>query len=99
MAERDLTRTGVEVDSSASPPGCRWAGEAGVETGAARCPHCWFEGRGWGPVYPALDCTSGTSLPSHRRGPTASRRTLPPIPRIAASPSGWPTYPESRRRN
>ncbi|OSC37513.1 phosphatidylinositol mannoside acyltransferase [Mycobacterium decipiens] len=61
MAERDLTRTGVEVDFFGAPTRMP-AGPAklAIETGAALLPtHCWFEGRGWGfRVYPALDCTS-----------------------------------------
>lgn len=62
MAERDLTRTGVEVDFFGEPTRMPVGpAELAVETGAALLPtHCWFEGRGWGfQVYPALDCTSG----------------------------------------
>ncbi len=62
MAERDLTRTGVEVDFFGEPTRMP-AGPAklAIDTGAALLPaHCWFEGDGWGfRVYPALDCTSG----------------------------------------
>lgn len=65
MAERDLTRTGIEVDFFGEPTRMP-AGPAklAIETGAALLPaHCWFEdsgGRqGWGfAVYPALDCAS-----------------------------------------
>ncbi len=104
MAERDLTRTGVEVDFFGEPPGCRWgrrswrsrpvrhccphiAGSRAA-AGVSRCIRRW--------IAPAV-----TSLPSHRRWPTASRRTLPPIPRIGTccSPSGWPTYPNRGGRN
>ncbi|HUH69696.1 MAG TPA: phosphatidylinositol mannoside acyltransferase [Mycobacterium sp.] len=65
MAERDLTRTGVEVEFFGEPTRMP-AGPAklAIETGAALLPaHCWFEGnddQGWGfSVHPALDCTSG----------------------------------------
>jgi lauroyl/myristoyl acyltransferase len=62
MAERDLTRTGVEVDffgeATRMPAG---PAKLAIETGAALCPaHCWNEGDGW-PVWiqSPLDCTSG----------------------------------------
>ena len=62
MAERDLTRTGVEVDFFGEPTRMP-AGPAklAIETGAALLPtHCWFEGDGWGfKMHPPLDCTSG----------------------------------------
>lgn len=62
MAERDLTRTGVEVDFFGEPTRMP-AGPAklAVATGAALLPvHCWFEGDGWGfHVFPPLDCGSG----------------------------------------
>jgi lauroyl/myristoyl acyltransferase len=62
MAERDLTRTGVEVDFFGEPTRMP-AGPAklAIETGAALLPaHSWFEGEGWGQsMHPALDCTSG----------------------------------------
>ena len=66
MAERDLTRTGVEVDFFGEPTRMP-AGPAklALETGAVLCPvHCWFDdetrGEGWGfSIHPALDCTSG----------------------------------------
>jgi lauroyl/myristoyl acyltransferase len=66
MAERDLTRTGVEVDFFGEPTRMP-AGPAKlvIETGAVLCPvHCWFEGstrrEGWGFwIQPPLDCTSG----------------------------------------
>ncbi|CAM4436557.1 Phosphatidylinositol mannoside acyltransferase [Mycobacterium basiliense] len=62
MAERDLTRTGVEVDffgeSTRMPAG---PAKLAIETGAALLPtHCWFENKGWGfSVSPALDRSSG----------------------------------------
>ncbi|ORV61594.1 phosphatidylinositol mannoside acyltransferase [Mycobacterium europaeum] len=62
MAERDLTRTGVEVDFFGEPTRMP-AGPAklAIETGAALLPaHCWFEGDGWGcNMQPPLDCGSG----------------------------------------
>jgi KDO2-lipid IV(A) lauroyltransferase len=62
MAERDLTRTGVEVDFFGEPTRMP-AGPAklAIETGAALLPvHCWFEGDGWRESIQApLDCSSG----------------------------------------
>jgi phosphatidylinositol dimannoside acyltransferase len=62
MAERDLTRTGVEVEFFGEPTRMP-AGSAklAIETGAALLPvHCWYEVNGWGQsIHPALDCTSG----------------------------------------
>jgi KDO2-lipid IV(A) lauroyltransferase len=62
MAERDLTRTGVEVEFFGEPTRMP-AGPAklAVATGAALVPaHCWFEGGGWGvDLQPPLDCSSG----------------------------------------
>ncbi len=62
MAERDLTRTGVQVDFFGEPTRMP-AGPAklAIETGAALLPsHCWFEGdrsRVW--MQPPLDTSSG----------------------------------------
>jgi phosphatidylinositol dimannoside acyltransferase len=65
MADRDLTRTGVEVDffgeATRMPAG---PAKLAIATGAALLPvHCWFEDRdvqGWGiDLQPALDCSSG----------------------------------------
>ncbi|MGH7736106.1 MAG: phosphatidylinositol mannoside acyltransferase, partial [Gemmatimonadales bacterium] len=62
MAERDLTRTGVQVDFFGEPTRMP-AGPAklAIETGAALLPvHCWFEDDGWGvTICPALDCAGG----------------------------------------
>ena len=65
MAERDLTRTGVEVEFFGEPTRMP-AGPAklAIATGAALLPaHCWFEDlevQGWRcSMHPALDCTSG----------------------------------------
>jgi phosphatidylinositol dimannoside acyltransferase len=62
MAERDLTRTGVQVDFFGEPTRMP-AGSAklAIATGAALLPvHCWFEPQGWGiSIHPALDCTGG----------------------------------------
>ncbi|WP_231639719.1 phosphatidylinositol mannoside acyltransferase [Mycobacterium sp. Marseille-P9652] len=62
MAERDLTRSGVEVDFFGEPTRMP-AGPAklAIETGAALLPaHCWYEADGsrvW--IQPPLDCSSG----------------------------------------
>lgn len=62
MAERDLTRTGVQVDffgeSTRMPAG---PAKLAIETGAPLLPvHCWFDGDGWGVcIEPELDCSSG----------------------------------------
>jgi len=62
MAERDLTRTGVQVDFFGEPTRMP-AGPAklALETGAALVPsHCWFEGEGWAvSLQPPLNCSSG----------------------------------------
>ncbi|OIN79952.1 phosphatidylinositol mannoside acyltransferase [Mycobacterium malmoense] len=62
MAERDLTRTGVEVEFFGEPTRMP-AGPAklAIATGAALLPvHCWFEENGWKQsIHPALDCTGG----------------------------------------
>ncbi|HZQ32263.1 MAG TPA: phosphatidylinositol mannoside acyltransferase [Mycobacterium sp.] len=62
MAERDLTRTGVQVEffgeATRMPAG---SARLAIETGAALLPvHCWFERDGWGLVIrPPLDTSSG----------------------------------------
>lgn len=62
MAERDLSRTGVEVDffgeATRMPAG---PAKLAIATGAQLLPvHCWFEDNGWGvSIHPALDCTGG----------------------------------------
>jgi lauroyl/myristoyl acyltransferase len=62
IAERDLTRTGVQVNFFGEPTRMP-AGPAklAIETGAALLPvHCWFEDDSWGiTIYPELDCASG----------------------------------------
>lgn len=62
MAERDLTRSGVQVDFFGEPTRMP-AGPAklALETGAALLPvHCWFTPGGWGMrVYPELNTSSG----------------------------------------
>ncbi|WP_242662873.1 phosphatidylinositol mannoside acyltransferase [Mycobacterium mantenii] len=62
MAERDLTRTGVQVDFFGEPTRMP-AGPAklAIATGADLLPaHCWFDGPGWGvSIHPPLDCTGG----------------------------------------
>ncbi|MGE2727997.1 phosphatidylinositol mannoside acyltransferase [Mycolicibacterium vaccae] len=62
MADRDLTRTGVQVDFFGEPTRLP-AGPAklALATGAALFPvHCWFEPDGWGmAVYPEVDTSGG----------------------------------------
>ncbi len=63
MADRDLTRSGVQVDFFGEPTRLP-AGPAklALSTGAPLFPaHCWYEGDGWGGirVYPQLDTSSG----------------------------------------
>lgn len=62
MAERDLTRTGVQVDFFGEPTRMP-AGPArlAIDTGAPLMPvHCWFEKDGWGcHIQAALDTSSG----------------------------------------
>jgi KDO2-lipid IV(A) lauroyltransferase len=62
MAERDLTRSGVQVDFFGEPTRMP-AGPArlAIDTGAPLLPvHCWFSRDAWGfQVYPELDCSSG----------------------------------------
>jgi KDO2-lipid IV(A) lauroyltransferase len=62
MADRDLSRRGVQVDFFGEPTRLP-AGPAklALDTGAALLPvHCWFDGTGWGmQVYPELDTSSG----------------------------------------
>ncbi|MEB4210934.1 phosphatidylinositol mannoside acyltransferase [Mycobacterium sp. 94-17] len=62
MAERDLTRTGVQVDFFGEPTRLP-AGPAklAIATGADLLPaHCWFDGPGWAvSIHPPLDCSGG----------------------------------------
>ena len=62
MADRDLSRHGVQVDFFGEPTRLP-AGPAklALETGAPLFPvHCWFDGDGWGMrVYPQIDTSSG----------------------------------------
>jgi lauroyl/myristoyl acyltransferase len=62
MAERDLTRAGVQVDFFGEPTRMP-AGSAklAIETGAALMTvHCWFTPHSWGfEVQPPLDTSSG----------------------------------------
>lgn len=61
MADRDLSRRGVQVDFFGEPTRLP-AGPAklALDTGAPLFPvHCWFDGDGWGmQVYPELDTSS-----------------------------------------
>jgi phosphatidylinositol dimannoside acyltransferase len=62
MAERDLTRSGVQVDFFGEPTRMP-AGSAklAIKTGAALLPvHCWYEGNDCRiEIHPPLDCSSG----------------------------------------
>ncbi|WP_416362195.1 phosphatidylinositol mannoside acyltransferase [Mycobacterium sp.] len=62
MAERDLTRTGVQVEFFGEPTRMP-AGPAklAIATGAALLPaHCWYEDDAWPvSIHPPLDCSSG----------------------------------------
>jgi KDO2-lipid IV(A) lauroyltransferase len=62
MAERDLSRTGVQVDFFGEPTRMP-AGSAklATTTGAALLPvHCWYDGDDCRfEIFPPLDCTSG----------------------------------------
>jgi KDO2-lipid IV(A) lauroyltransferase len=62
MAERDLSRTGVQVDFFGEPTRMP-AGSAklAITTGAALLPvHCWYEpDKTRIHIYPPLDCTGG----------------------------------------
>jgi phosphatidylinositol dimannoside acyltransferase len=62
MAERDLTRSGVQVDFFGEPTRMP-AGSAklAIRTGAALLPvHCWYEGDDCRiEIHPPLDCSSG----------------------------------------
>jgi lauroyl/myristoyl acyltransferase len=62
MAERDLSRNGVEVDFFGEPTRMP-AGSAklAITTGAALLPvHCWYDGDDCRiDFYPPLDCSSG----------------------------------------
>ena len=62
MAERDLTRSGVEVDFFGEPTRMpSGPAKLAIETGAALLPaHCWNEGESWPvSIHPPLDCSSG----------------------------------------
>ncbi|MEE6139623.1 phosphatidylinositol mannoside acyltransferase [Mycobacterium sp. 050128] len=86
MAERDLTRSGVEVDFFGEPTRMP-AGPAklAVETGAALCPaHCWNEPDAWPvEIFPPLDCSSGDVRAITQA--LADRFTV----NIAAHPEDW----------
>ena len=86
MADRDLTRTGVEVDLFGEPTRLP-AGPAklAIETGAAlMAAHCWNEPDGWPVQISApLDCSSGDVKAITQE--LADRFTA----NIAAHPEDW----------
>lgn len=62
MADRDLTRSGVQVDFFGGPTRLpSGPAKLALETGAALLPtHTWFPGDGWGiRIHPPLDTSSG----------------------------------------
>ncbi len=62
MAERDLTKSGVEVDFFGEPTRMpAGAAKLAIETGAALLPaHVWYEGDDCAiAIHPPLDCSSG----------------------------------------
>ena len=103
MAERDLTRTGVEVDFFGEPTRMP-AGPAklAIETGAALCRRTAGMRKTAGPLdTPAAGLlAAGMSKPSPRRWPTNSRPTSRPTPKTGTccSPSGWPICPRPDAR-
>jgi phosphatidylinositol dimannoside acyltransferase len=86
MAERDLTRTGIEVDffgeATRMPAG---PAKLAIETGAALLPaHCSFKDNGWViSVHPPLDCSSGDV------GAITQALADQFAPDIAAHPADW----------
>ncbi len=93
MAERDLTRTGVQVDFFGEPTRMP-AGPAklALETGAALLPaHCWFEDhevQGWGcDMQAPLDCSSGSE--TNRVGVITQALADRFAKNIAVHPEDW----------
>jgi phosphatidylinositol dimannoside acyltransferase len=90
MAERDLTRGGVQVDFFGEPTRMP-AGSAklAIETGAALLPvHSWFTDGGWGiQIYPPLDCGSGPA--SERVGSITQALADAFTRNIAEYPADW----------
>jgi phosphatidylinositol dimannoside acyltransferase len=86
LAERDLTRAGVEVDFFGEPTRMPTGpAKLAIETGAALLPvHCWYEPRGWGSrIYPELDTSSrDVSVVTQALADRFARN-------IAAHPADW----------
>ena len=104
MAERDLTRSGVEVDFFGEPTRMP-AGPAklAIETGAALLSSARLvrnQGLADPGATPRWTAPAATSVSSPRRWPTSSRRTSPPIPPTGTccSRSGLPICPLPDRR-
>jgi phosphatidylinositol dimannoside acyltransferase len=86
MAERDLTRAGVQVDFFGEPTRMP-AGSAklALETGADLIPvHCWYTAHGWGfSLHPPLDTSSGdVAVITQKLADRFARN-------IAAHPADW----------
>lgn len=90
MAERDLTRTGVQVNFFGEPTRMP-AGSAklAIETGAALLPvHSWYESDGSRfEIYPPLDCASGPA--SERVGSITQALADVFARNIAEYPADW----------
>jgi KDO2-lipid IV(A) lauroyltransferase len=90
MAERDLTRTGVQVNFFGEPTRMP-AGSAklAIETGAALLPvHSWYERDGSRlEIYPPLDCASGPA--SERVGSITQALADVFARNIAEYPADW----------
>lgn len=86
MADRDLTRAGVQVDFFGEPTRMP-AGSAklALETGAALLPaHCWYKPDGWRvDIHPPLDTSSGdVAVITQKLAEQFARN-------IAAHPADW----------
>lgn len=90
MADRDLTRTGVEVsffgELTRMPAG---PAKLAMETGAALLPtYCWFEDHGWGfQVHAELDCAGDAK--TNRIGAITQALADQFAGNIAAHPADW----------
>lgn len=86
MADRDLTRAGVQVDFFGEPTRMpAGAAKLALETGAPLLPaHCWFEPDDWGvEIFEPLDTSSGdVTVITQALADTFARN-------IAAYPADW----------
>jgi phosphatidylinositol dimannoside acyltransferase len=90
MAERDLSRTGVQVDFFGEPTRMP-AGSAklAIKTGAPLLPaHCWFTDDSWRiEIFPPLDCAGGPA--SERVGSITQALAEVFARNIAEYPADW----------